>query len=55
MNLSKYIDFYLIENVSKKTNKPYYAIVIRINETDIPVCFIGKDKYELLKNYISSN
>ena len=55
MNLSKFIDFYLIEETSKKTGKKYYAIVLRINDIDTPLCFLSKDRYDLIKTYISSN
>lgn len=54
MNISKYVDFVLVEKVSKKNNKPYYAIVLRIKDNDYVLQFLSKDRYENLKASLSN-
>ena len=48
MNISKYVDFYLVEKTSKKTNTTYYAIVMRLKDTDYVLQFLNKDRYDML-------
>lgn len=54
MSISKYVDFYLVENVSKKTNKTYYAIVMRVKDQDILLTFLTANQYNNLKNSLSN-
>lgn len=54
MNISKYVDFILEERVSKKNNKPYYAIILRVADKDYVLQFLSKDAYELLKTSLSN-
>ena len=50
MNISKYIDFYLLEKHSSRKEKDYYCIAMRINDKDFPICFLSKDTYDLLSS-----
>ena len=54
MNISKYVDFLLVEKTSKKNNLPYYAIVMRIKDNDYVLQFLTKDRYDLLKSSLSN-
>ena len=48
MNISKYVDFLLVKDVSRKTNKEYYCIAIKLDDKTFPLCFISQATYELL-------
>lgn len=37
------------ERISKKTNRPYYVIVIRITDSYKKIVFLNKSEYELIK------
>lgn len=50
LNISKYLEFILIEKVSKKTQQPYYAIALKFKDYEFPLIFLTKDKFELLKS-----
>lgn len=54
MNISKFVDFLLVEKVSKKNNLPYYAIVLRVKDNDYVLQFLTKDRYEILKSSLSN-
>lgn len=54
MNISKYVDFLLVEKTSAKTNKVYYAIVMRIQDNDYVLQFLSKDRYDLLKSSLNN-
>lgn len=53
MNISKYVDFYLVEKQSKK-NITYYAIVMRIQDNDYVLQFLTKDRYDAMKSSLSN-
>lgn len=55
MNISKYVDFILEEKISKKTNQPYYAIIMRVKDKEFILQFLNKDAYDLLKSSLSNN
>lgn len=48
MNISKYIDFTLEKGHSKKNDKDYYCICIKIQDKTFPIAFMNKDAYDLL-------
>lgn len=50
MNISKYCEFILDSKVSKKTNKTYYCITLRIKDSEFPLLFISEKKYNEMKN-----
>lgn len=54
MNISKYVDFMLVEKVSNKTNKTYYAITLRVGEKEYVLQFLNKDAYDNLKSSLSN-
>lgn len=54
MNISKYVDFYVVEKTSKKSNVPYYAIVLRIFDKDYVLQFLTKDRYDSILSSISN-
>lgn len=53
MNISKYVDFYVVEKTSKKSNVPYYAIVLRLFDNDYVLQFLTKDRYDAIVNSCS--
>ena len=54
MNISKYVDFLLVEKVSKKNNLPYYAIVLRVKDDEFVLQFLNQSRYDKLKASLSN-
>ena len=50
MNISKFVDFTLIKGHSRKTDKDYYAICIKLDDKEFPIAFISSQTYELLSS-----
>lgn len=53
INISKYVDFLLVEKTSNKTGKNYYAIVMRVKDKDYVLQFLTQTAYENLKLSLS--
>lgn len=49
-NISKYVDFYLVKGVSKKNNKEYYCISMKINDKLIPLAFLTQTTYDYINS-----
>lgn len=48
-NLSSYADFYLCKGHSKKTDKDYYCICLKIDYAYFPIKFLNQTQYESLR------
>ena len=48
-NLSSYVDFFLCKGHSKKSNKDYYCICLKIDDCYYPIKFLTENQFENLR------
>lgn len=50
LNITNAFNLYAVKNTSKKKNKEYYAIILKVQDMEKVITFITKSDYEFLRN-----